>query len=931
MDAVPPSPATGRSPSALKNVLIAAIAMGLASAPVSLPLQAWATTPPPAPSAREHQYLSSSPPDLTVPEEAASPQLVKPQRVPGLAGAFVIDADASAATSTGGGRGEPSIAINPANPDEIAITRFNFQFWQNGNADLLYSDDGGNTWTEEHTIPTPGLTDAPNGPYDQTIDYGRDGRLYGSFLACSAPVAGPPAIPECNTKRVVTGSTADPTNAASWTWNGNPAQATSGTRTNVDQPWVLVNRDTTTPTQDNVYAAYQDFGGAPDARVGVSYGANPVNITADNIAGTMSPLTTNGGLRLANDPRNGAMYALYQQSMGTLQPNSVLRNQPVNVTYRLNRSDDGGANWRLNGNNDGIVVATENSDQGLGYKFGGVNALLGGVNHAAVDPGNGDVYVVYGADVSGNNQLRIRRLTDNGSGGLNVGAAVNVSTSTNAALPSVAVLNDGTIGVLYDTFDGNNTAGFPTFSAHLARSTDHGATFTDTVLQTFASPEQDQTGCNTAPSPPAPNPPNLDCARQRVLGDYQQLKAAGNTFYGTFSGNTSGANPSATPPIHAMFFTAPQKSQTSLASSANPSVYGQPVTFTATVDPVPDGGTVSFEVDGSALGGPVPVNTTTGEATSTAISTLSPGTHTVNAAYSGNDNFKPSTAPTLTQTVNKAPVETTLSSSANPAGFGSPVTFTDTVCPSGASTASTAPPTGTVTVKDGTTVLGTPTLAPGGGPNCSQVQVTASNLLPGPHTITADYGGDDNYLAAGTETLTQAVACSRTITGQVTGSVFATRESTCIIDATVRGSVHGVASGALFIGNSTIKGSVQSSDGTLFSVCGSTVGSVQVNRATGFVVIGDPGDDHCPGNHITGSVQLTHSHSGAELVANDIGGSVQVNGTTGTGPFPADDRAAIVGNTIHGSLSCAGNVPPPTNRGTPNTVTGSRTGQCTAL
>ncbi|MEV0186598.1 sialidase family protein [Streptomyces sp. NPDC050625] len=238
----------------------------------------------------------------------------------------------------------------------------------------------------------------------------------------------------------------------------------------------------------------------------------------------MSPLTTNGGLRLAKDPRNGTMYALYQQSQGMLQPNSVLRNQPVRVTYRLNRSDDGGAHWRLNNDNDGIVVATEDSDQGLGYKFGGVNALLGGVDHAVVDPGNGDVYVVYGADVSGNNQLRIRRLTDNGSGGLNVGAAVDVSASTNAALPSVAVLSDGTVGVLYDTFDGNNTAGLPTFTAHLARSTDHGATFTDTVLQTFASPEQDRTGCNAMTQPPNPNPPDLDCARQRVLGDYQQLR-----------------------------------------------------------------------------------------------------------------------------------------------------------------------------------------------------------------------------------------------------------------------------------------------------------------------------------------------------------------------------------------------------------------------
>ena len=417
-----------------------------------------------------------------------------------------------------------------------------------------------------------------------------------------------------------------------------------------------------------------------------------------------------------------------------------------------------------------------------------------------------------------------------------------------------------------------------------------------------------------------------------MLGDYQQLKSVGNTFYGTFPGNTDGANPSGTPPIHAMFFSVPQGTRTTLASSDNPSVYGEPVTFTATVKPVPDGGTVSFKVDGNALGGPVAVNTTTGKATSSAISGLSPGSHTVDASYSGDANFKPSNASSLIQQVNKAPVVTTLSSSASSSAFGHAVTFTDTVCPGAASTNPTSPPTGTVTIKDGTTVLGTPTLAPGGGTNCSQVHVTSSNLLPGTHTITADYGGDGNYQAAATETLTQTVTCTRTITGQVNSSITASRESTCIIDANVSGAVRGVSGGALFISNSTIGGTIQSSNGTLFGLCGSTViGSVQVSGATGFVLIGDPGDDHCPGNRTTGGVQLTNNHAGAELVTNDIGGTAQVNGTTGAGPFTVDSGAGIVGNTIHGSLHCSGNVPPPTNRGVPNMVTGTRSGQCTAL
>ncbi|WP_369148029.1 Ig-like domain repeat protein [Streptomyces sp. R44] len=926
MKDAPARPGIRRPRSVLGRVLAATLTLGLTA-----PLQAWAHTPPPAPAPADRELLSS-PTDLT-----KLPRQKNAGRVPLVAQATpgVAIIDASAAASSGGGN-ETSIAVNPADTKEIVITRFNGSWSGVGgsNADLLHSLDGGITWTNRATIPFHGLTDTTNGPNDQTVDFDRNGNLHGAFLTCSSATA---TAAFCATSHVVTGSTDDPTDATHWRWFGNPpTQATSGTRTGTDQPWLLVNRDTANAARDNAYIAMQDFGGAPDGRVAVYDGAaaaQPAGVSRDNIAGTMSPLVTNGALRLAKDPRNGTMYALYQTSTGTNQTNSVLRNQPVSVNWRLNRSTDNGQTWTLNGDTNGIVVAAENSDQGLGFKFGGVNALLGGNNHAAVDPSNGDVYVAYGADTAtGNNQLRMRRLTPNGSGGLSIGGAVNISASTDAALPSVAVLDNGTIGVLYDTFDGTNTAGFPVFSAHLARSTDHGATFTDTLLQTFSSPQTDQTGCDTRPQPPNPNPPNLNCARQRVLGDYQQLKAVGNTFYGAFPGHTGGRDPVGSPPIHALFFSIPQRTETSLSSSANPSVYGQPVTFTAAVRPVPDGGTASFTVDANALGGAVPVDTTTGQATSDPIATLSVGDHTVGATYSGTTDFLGSTAAALTQTVSKAPTVTTLTSSANPSSYGRPVTFTAVVCPSGASTSPTSAPTGTVTFRDGTTVLGTGTLAPGGGTNCARAQLTHANLLPGSHTVTAQYSGDANYLAGDPASVTQTVTCTRTITGDYPRDVFASRESTCIIDANVGGTVHGIAQGALFIGNSTVDGSVLSTRGTLFAICDSLIdGSVSVARATGFVLLGDPGDDGCAANRITGGVQLSDNSSGTELVSNTIGGSVQVNGTTGSGPFPIDNRAAIVGNTIGGSLSCARNVPPPTNRGVPNTVTGTRRGQCAAL
>jgi YVTN family beta-propeller protein len=97
----------------------------------------------------------------------------------------------------------------------------------------------------------------------------------------------------------------------------------------------------------------------------------------------------------------------------------------------------------------------------------------------------------------------------------------------------------------------------------------------------------------------------------------------------------------------------PTTTATALSSSANPSVTGQAVTYTATVSPTPNGGTASFSDNGSAISTCTaqPVNTTTGQATCT-LTYSSAGSHGIEAAYSGNATFSPSTSPPLVQTVN---------------------------------------------------------------------------------------------------------------------------------------------------------------------------------------------------------------------------------------------------------------------------------------
>jgi hypothetical protein len=446
----------------------------------------------------------------------ARPQLNLPSAIfptPFVADIVVNNTNPSLAMSDMFNDGEPSIAINPSNTNEIVISAFSGSW--GSNTPIWHSTDGGTTWTKQFTVPAPPGIAAAGCPCDQAFDYDRGNGVSGTFLIAD----------------IFSGTTTDPTMSSVWNWlvqMGVTQRTNSVTTSGIDQPWLLVNRDPTNASQDNVYVAYDELNSNSE-RVAVSLGTNPPNFVRDNVSGMTGGGFVNPGHRLAVDPNNGRVYSLWQVRTGSGDDSTH------NISYRLNRSTDGGQNWTLNGNGGGIQVATGDSTQacpsgcGAGctnntFKFGTVNALLGGVLHAAVDPTNSDVYYVYGNRDSGtnNNRLAIRRLTSDGMGGLNVGAEVFVTGQVQAALPSVAVASDGTVGVLYTQFDGLSPMSMiPMFSVHFAMSIDQGQTFpTDLVLENFLSSATDSGAC-----------------RQRVLGDYQQVKAVGTTFFGVFTGN----------------------------------------------------------------------------------------------------------------------------------------------------------------------------------------------------------------------------------------------------------------------------------------------------------------------------------------------------------------------------------------------------------
>ena len=241
------------------------------------------------------------------------------------------------------------------------------------NTPLWHSTDGGNIWSKLFTIPVAAR--CANVPLRALWRPVRSNRRLGTRQPDVRH------LPYQRMRRdVLSGTTTNPASAAAWNWlviagvtqmTNNLVPSSFG---NCDQPWLLVNRDPTTATQDNVHAAYDDFSGGPDMRVAVSFGVNPPNFTVDNQSGT-STGGVNPGHRLAVDPRNGFVYSLFQRCVGNCG------GDPKNIDFMLNRSTDGGATWTLNGMAGGIIVANADSTQPT-PKFGTVNALLGGVDHA---------------------------------------------------------------------------------------------------------------------------------------------------------------------------------------------------------------------------------------------------------------------------------------------------------------------------------------------------------------------------------------------------------------------------------------------------------------------------------------------------------------------------------------------------------------------
>lgn len=239
-------------------------------------------------------------------------------------------------------------------------------------------------------------------------------------------------------------------------------------------------------------------------------------------------------------------------------------------------------------------------------------------------------------------------------------------------------------------------------------------------------------------------------ASGKAVFNFSSLTPGSHLLSASYAGDAN-FNPSSTSAGSTISQVVTQNSTSALlASSADPSVFGQNVVFSATIRPVTGTGiptgSVSFNDGTTTLG--VGTLDNTGQA-KLAVSSLAVGSHSIRVAYSGSDGYQPVTSVALVQVVKQDAVSLLLSSTPNPSVSGGAVTIAVSVNP--AVTVTNAIPTGTVSISDGTTLLGTVKLDAS-----SKATLSIASLSVGTHSLAAYYSGDINF-AAGSAAINQEV------------------------------------------------------------------------------------------------------------------------------------------------------------------------------
>ncbi len=343
-----------------------------------------------------------------------------------------------------------------------------------------------------------------------------------------------------------------------------------------------------------------------------------------------------------------------------------------------------------------------------------------------------------------------------------------------------------------------------TFTAGVNQTT--AASPTGTVTVTDTCPDGSSSvlgtillGSSTSPSPGAGT---LQISSFPCLG--------ANQISGSYSGDANYL-PSSSQPFIATVLSQFTPVTTTLTSSPNPATVAQSIVFSAQltfnqVNNTNPTGTVTFtDTSTGTVLGTSPVQTVGGPRMQSVVATLTTslaaGVYAVQAAYSGDNIYSPSTSQIVSQVVqgtNPFPTSTALTASASQITVGQSVALTAQVSsPDGV-------PSGAVSFYDSKTLLATLNLNSAG-----QAVLNTSSLGAGDHSITASYGGDASFApsVSGAVTITVQPAPPPTLAPTTTtlnsSANPALDGDTITLSATITSSSPGTPTGTVTFSNGT--------------------------------------------------------------------------------------------------------------------------------